>query len=256
MLLSIVECSDHKKWAGKKICPPQRRVSQEIEIVGPVLAANISQMRNLGAHTAQGRWIFFKDLDCNVDMQRVLEVTKGAESSSDVIGAIGGIYEEKNSTTLARAYGQIQKNWVRQGLKENLEENFIRGSHLLGGALLVRKEAFEAVQGFSEEVGWGGEEVDLVQRLHQGGYKTFVNYNLRVEHTNTVKLGDFLKRAWYQNFNKSYYGMRVEKENRSIRYLQVPMLLVVPTLLFFTVSQLAQIVGCCGRVLWGRKAQC
>lgn len=50
----------------------------------------------------------------------------------------------------------------------------------LGANLGVRREAFEAVQGFSEEI-WPGEDVDLCWRLQLAGFRFAVNDDAVVE---------------------------------------------------------------------------
>lgn len=234
MHLSIVECSDYKNYS-KNTPPPERKIiNGEVEVIGPVLAENVAAMRNLGAEMAQGQWIFFKDADCQVSYDDILAIIEESPSTS----AIGGIYKTENSNYLGQAYHKIQKQWVMQGI------DFIqKDRHLLGGALLVKKDVFKEIGGFNREIGWGGEETEFITRMHAHGLKTEVDYRLEVAHDKNMSWKAFLKRAWFQNFNKVYYQIKDKGYSSSLNYLQVSPRFIFPVLVFFMIGTLARITG-------------
>ena len=97
--------------------------------------------------------------------------------------------------------------------------------------------------GFNEDMGWGGEERDFVERLQKKGFGTAVSFSLSVLHTNNINFFGFLKRSWYQNFNGAYYGLRKGFGIRYMDYLKTPWNFFLPTLLFFLLGFLALCFG-------------
>lgn len=244
MLLSIVECSNHKLWQGEATPIFSRPLSNHIEVVGPVLGKNVASMRNKGAHKSLGEWIFFKDADCQVSPKDILNTLQKINKTQP-IDAISGVYRCSKTNLWQRAYNVVQKKWVLRGLGLKIRPQFYLGSHLLGGALLVRREVFFAVNGFSEVIGWGGEETHFLQKLHEAGFKTAVDYSLRVEHHNRLRVRGFFKRAWIQNYHRGYYKIKVPlvRKSQHLSYLKVKKRLVLPTILFFLVSLMAYSIG-------------
>lgn len=255
MLLSIVKCSDYQKSQGWKqqVLPIVRQSG--FEVIGPVKGPNVAIMRNKGAKAASGRWLFFKDPDCKVDVERLQQLCRQLETQGQVV-VLGGIYKNRSSKPLAQIYHHIQRTWVLRGLCSIKDQTFLReASQLLGGALLIKKQEFLELGGFNEDIGWGGEELELVERARAAGYSTKMSYRLVIEHENSLSLLGFFKRAWKQNYNRASHGFgQIQKteswEHRSyflIKATQLPWVL-----LFFTVGAIALSCGSATR-LWGRK---
>ena len=240
MLLSIVQCSDYRQFSKKKSLDLiQKKINKDMEFIGPVLAPNVSAMRNRGGHASKGQWLFFMDEDCCVQADKVFGLIMKIENRSLPIACIGGRYQLERVNGLQKIYHKIQRQWVLQGLSGKTISGFQLGSHLLGGALLVKKEAFNKVGGFNENIGWGAEERDFVERLQRRGFITGVSFSLAVVHTKNLSLSGFLKRAWYQNFNGGYYGLRKNFSHQHLKYLRTPWSFFLPTFLFFSFGFMA-----------------
>ncbi len=246
MLLSIVECGNYRDFKTNESAAVEVQSFLDLEIIGPVVGVNVAVMRNIGAQQAQGRWIFFKDQDCNVDADKLYLFVKEMDQKKKSWGAIGGVYQTHRKTILAKAYHWIQRSWVHRGLSCSRQEHIRAAQHLLGGALLVNKEAFFQVGGFNEKIGWGGEEVDLTTRFLKKGFLTGASSRIRVEHNNTLGLLGFCKRAWYQNFHGKFYSLQGHGHQASHdkwRCLIAPLRISPCVWLFFSVAFIA---SCCG----------
>ena len=248
MLLSIVECSD-SFLESDFLKPVRRNHDKNIEIIGPVSGPHAAAMRNRGGRAAKGRWLFFKDEDCRIPIEKIVELVVKIESQSLPFSCVGGRYQLLPSGYWMRVYHRIQRQWVHQGLFDSSVKGLIPGSHLLGGALLVKKEAFDQVGGFCEKIGWGGEERDFVRRLQEQGFKTAVSFSLSVVHENSMGFFGFLKRAWRQNFNGGYFRMKRHPKVRYGKYLRTQMEFFPPTFLFFFLGSLGLWFGQIARLM-------
>ncbi len=255
MLLSIVESSHFDRsshWQSEII--PVRRASDRIEWVGPVRGPNVANMRNRGAGRATGRWLFFKDQDCNVDLEKLERICLDLEFKTPHLKILGGVYQNRDSGLVAKVYSFIQRSWVLHGIGEKRWGGFWDGQKLLGGALLVNKEAFKDLGGFSEAIGWGGEELEFVNRARQKRYATGVSYRLRVQHNNGLQLGGLLRRAWMQNYNPGYFSFSRNQAMRSgLHYFRSPLKYWPLLSLFLSVGTMANVTGRCLRkweALW------
>lgn len=241
MLLSIVECSDYRLW--KKGDSQEVRVSQlnnQIERVGPVLGPNAAAMRNTGAKRANGKWLFFNDGDCQINEANLLNQMERLEKSD--FDLVGGVYRNQQKNRLAKTYNFIQRYWVFSGLKK--QQNQVQGERLLGGALLVKKECWQSLNGFNEEIGWGAEELDFTQRALEKGFKAGVSYGLIVLHNNPVSFRGFLKRAWVQNYNRGYHGIDSgKKQSGFLGYFSCRMSYWLPVAFFFCIGSMAYLFG-------------
>ena len=251
MLLSIVECSDYRKSAEWKTHRSEVTVLDELcEKIGPVRAPSAATMRNKGAQESSGRWIFFKDDDCDIDLKTIKNICLRLEETQSPIKILGGIYQPDATGMVGEIYSFIQRNWVLSGLEKTRSKQFRHGVKLLGGAFLIERKIFEDLNGFSEDVGWGAEEVELIQRARKQGVVTAISYRLRVTHRKEMNLAAFVKRAWYQNYNPGYFSFkRGASFKTGISYFSAPVKYWPSLILFFGVGTLANSFGVVARKL-------
>ncbi len=245
MLLSIVECGRHNKnnhWKAQII--PVRRQSDRIEWVGPVLGPHAAGMRNLGATRATGQWLFFKDQDCEVNVASIEKICLELDQQEPQLKLIGGIYQNSSDGFFAKVYSFMQRSWVLNGIEDRRWGKFHKAKKLLGGALLVNRLAFDQLGGFSEEIGWGGEELEFVNRARLHNCGTAVSYRLRVRHKNSLNILGFIRRAWFQNFNPGYFSFRrQEPVTSALGYYRGPILYWPAMTLFLGIGTLANMTG-------------
>ena len=232
MLLSIVECGDYRLFNGVRTTPERVQLKDNVDCIGPVLAANVAAMRNQGASYSNAEWFFFKDADCNISVDALLKSIE-RQQGQDVIG---GQYIVEKTNYLGQAYHWIQKQWVASGTALD--------PRLLGGALLVRRSVFQSLNGFDESIGWGGEETEFVGRLVSSGFSGSNDDQLQVVHDNKMTFCGFLKRAWMQNFHRGKYQLPGPKSTRSLlNYFKAPVYCWPAICLFFAVGFVANQFG-------------
>ncbi len=252
MLLSIVECSSKLTIETENTSrPPARFVNDKTEWIGPVLGPSAAVMRNRGARVATGRWLFFKDPDCKIDVFEIEKLCTHLELKEREIKVVGGVYKNQSQTLLGRVYNFIQRSWVFGGLERDKVGFFYPATKLLGGALLVEAEAFERIGGFSAEIGWGGEELEFINRFRKKKELTVLSYRLKSIHKNDLNLLGFAKRAWWQNYNPGYYNFSRNNPIRSgFGYFRSPVNYWPALCLFLGIGVLANLSGVLAR-RWG-----
>lgn len=244
MLLSIVECSDNLVTQPSQSPPSIKPMSHDVEVIGPLSGPSAAAMRNAGAQLSQGRWLFFKDHDCQVPIASLLNVCRSLDAAPNSPVVIGGIYKDKAQKFIPKVYNFIQRTWVQTGLVDQSKAG-IRMSHkLLGGALLVKSSVYNEAGGFSESIGWGGEELEFVNRVRQRGYKTGVSFRLIAQHQNNLGLLGFVRRAWFQNFNPGLFSFKRNVSLGKIQYyFRSPMNYWPAVVLFLGVGVFANFFG-------------
>ncbi len=140
--------------------------------------------RNAGARAAGREWLLFMDADCDPDPG--LLDAYFSETPGEGVGALAGqiLGDFQQSSFLAR-YVESRK-FFRQdsGL---LAEAGVAAT----GNLLVRREAFDAIAGFTEGIRSAGD-VDLCRRLRSAGWAIEARQNAVVRHRHRDSLPSLL----------------------------------------------------------------
>ena len=150
-------------------------------------------------------------------------------SLGEGVDVVGGLY------LLRERPSWIERYWILESSRDIAYQ-----TSLVGGCIYARREAFEAVGGFDEEMS-AGEDTDLTMRLRSCGFRVVIDPRLSVVHLgypDTIK--SFVKRQmwhaenYYQNF-PSVLGDRVFMLTNVflVGFLLLPasLLLGVPTLI-------------------------
>jgi GT2 family glycosyltransferase len=127
--------------------------------------------RNLGARSAKGDYLLFLDDDCE-PARDWIEQNVRALAASDV-GAVGGQIAGKSKAFFARCV-----DFGRFGFSQS---NKAAITWVCSASLGVKRVAFEAVQGFNEELR-SEEDIDFCFRLELAGYKTVYQPAIKVLH--------------------------------------------------------------------------
>jgi glycosyltransferase involved in cell wall biosynthesis len=159
------------RWS--KQCP-------HIHLVDASARGGAGAARNIGAGVARGRLLAFCDAD-DVVRPRWLASMSAALADADLVAgvfdfsALDGVPQSIPVPAATRQLGFLP--------------------FALGANFGVRREAFEAVQGFSEELS-PGEDVDLCWRLQLAGYRFAVSVDAAVEKRERNGVRPMFSAAW------------------------------------------------------------
>jgi cellulose synthase/poly-beta-1,6-N-acetylglucosamine synthase-like glycosyltransferase len=146
-----------------------------VRVVRATSEASASHARNVGAAHAGNDWLLFLDSDVQppVDLLDQFFVEPIEDSVGAMTGDIAGI---PDSHTLAARYGTA-RNFL--GQRSHVMNPF--RPRASSANLLVRRAAFDQVQGYTEGI-WAGEDTDLTWRLQALGWRLAFNEHAVVQH--------------------------------------------------------------------------
>jgi GT2 family glycosyltransferase len=124
--------------------------------------------RNTGARVAQGRYLAFTDADCVADKNWLTDSVKVFDDDS--IAAVAGNIEGFKSSNLVECFHGL---FTLQGLKvsKTFESFTLDSGGFSTTNLIVRKDVFDQIRGFDEDLLRFGEDHDLCARIYRAGYK-------------------------------------------------------------------------------------
>lgn len=146
----------------------------------------ISAVRNFGARLATGSVLSFIDADCVIPpdyfdrLVEVLAATGAGATGAEVVPPPAPNWVEDVWYRLHRRAGDGEQEWI-------------------GSAnLAIRREAFDAVDGFDERL-VTGEDTELCQRLRDRGYRIYESKSLAAVHLDNAKtVTDFYRKELWR----------------------------------------------------------
>ena len=158
---------------------------QGIRVVRAARERSAYHARNEAARLATADWILFLDADCRPAPNLLAAYFE--ESISDGCGAVAGqILGEPEQASFAARYARSRNLFDHA-------DGLIRasGGGAAAGNLLVRREAFEQVGGFTEGIRSGGD-LDICRRLAAGGWRLDFRQGAVVHHRHRATLPSLL----------------------------------------------------------------
>ncbi len=155
------------------------------------------EARNIGAAEAVGEYFLFIDDDCEPAPDWIEQNIRELEQPG--IGAVGGQIAGKSRQFFAQCV-DFSSFAFSQG-NRRLE------MPVCSASLAVKRQAFEAAQGFSQELR-SGEDIDFCYRLMKLGYKTVYQPAVRVLHNHQRK--NFSTLLGYSYFYGRVRGLHVK----------------------------------------------
>ena len=159
-----------------------------IRVVRAARERSAYHARNEAARLAMADWILFLDADCRPAPNLLAAYFE--ESISDGCGAVAGqILGEPEQASFAARYARSRNLFDHA-------DGLIRasGGGAAAGNLLVRREAFEQVGGFTEGIRSGGD-LDICRRLAVGGWRLDFRQGAVVHHRHRASLPSLLVRS-------------------------------------------------------------
>ena len=174
-----------------------------IHLVDASAGRGAAVARNVGVRSARGSLLAFCDADDVVGPGWLASISTALADSDLVAGVFdfGAVHGDPNSLPAPAATRQL--GFLPFGLSANLG---------------VRREAFEAVHGFAEELS-AGEDVDLCWRLQLAGYRFAVAADAVVEKRERVAGLPTFRAAWAYGLcgPRLYARYRAEGMRRDLR---------------------------------------
>ena len=148
-------------------------------------AGTIAHVRNTGAASAHGEWLYFIDCDCVVPL--------------DLLARLRAIAVDPTVTvTGCRVIYPVERSWIERTwhLLHSLGEDGER-AYLNSGNFAVRRAAFEAVGGFNASL-VTGEDAEIGARLRHAGHRAHERQGLAITHLDNPRSlpAFFKKEVW------------------------------------------------------------
>lgn len=145
----------------------------------------IAHVRNTGAASARGEWLYFIDCDCVVPL--------------DLLARLRAIAVDPTvSVTGCRVIYPVERSWIERTwhLLHSLGEDGER-AYLNSGNFAVRRTAFEAVGGFDASL-VTGEDAEIGARLRHAGHRVQERQSLAITHLDNPRSlpAFFKKEVW------------------------------------------------------------
>jgi len=150
--------------------------------------ANVSGLRNIGAKQSKGDILFFLDSDCvpaNGWIENALRIIE-----TQNVGATGCWYQISNDSTWVEKVWDAHMSWRRE------TGRYV--SWIPSGNLIIKKNVFDSVNGFNDEL-QTGEDTDICNRLVNSGNNIFASPDIAVIHLGEAKtISEFYsKQKWH-----------------------------------------------------------
>ncbi|MGF2685365.1 glycosyltransferase [Marinobacter sp. DUT-3] len=150
---------------------------------------SIGGVRNFGAKNAIGSIYAYIDADCVAGKSWI---RSGVEllNESKKLGAVGGQFSVRDNASWIESFWALPQEYVAE----------VRNVGILAtGSFFVKKEVFDLVEGFEEDI-CAGEDTDISKRIINAGYEIGVSSRLTVIHLGYPRtISSFFKRQVWQS---------------------------------------------------------
>jgi len=196
---------------------------------------------NLGVKSAKGEFLVFLNNDTTAEDNGILKMAKYLKEHNE-ISILGGQLRNTDGSiqvSVGSFYSLGKSIFLLLGMQRfgiiDKNPKVIKGvDWVKGGLFMIRKEVFESLKGFDENIFMYTEDMELCYRAKLKGYKTFFYPNVEVlhaEHGSTSRT--FAVVNIYKNLLYFY-----KKHKSFLEYLILKTILITKAVLLIIVGKL------------------
>ena len=168
--------------------------------------------RNTGVKNSTGEIVLFTDSDCVVPRDWIKQMVKNFRDED--VGCVGGNVSRYEDNFLSRyADESIMPVLRRFSERKKLENVELPMNFPAGCNMAFRRDVFDKVGGFDEEIHYGCDEDEFVERVCNAGYRMVLDPEVLVRHKHRTSLRSLLK----QTFSYGKGGMLLLRK-KGVRY--------------------------------------
>ena len=192
--------------------------------------------RNTGFKNSQGEILLFTDSDCVVPTDWARRIVRNFQEAE--VGCVGGSTSRHKDSFLSRYADDSIMPVLRKFKKREVLENVAPPLRYPAGCnMAFRRSAVENVNGFDEDIHYGFDEDELVERVCDAGYRMVLDPEIVIQHQYRDTLGGFLR----QTFNYGRGGALLFKKKKTKDRLARWNLLVLILFLAWLVMSLCSV---------------
>lgn len=219
-----------------------RKVYKNVKILENSVNKGFGGGCNTGSAIAKGEYLLFLNNDTEVKDRGIFEMSKYLDSHKE-IAVLGGQLRNKDGSVQASVgsfYTLLKATMLllgmqKYGLLDKSPKEITRVDWVKGGLFMIRKEIFETLSGFDENIFMYTEDMELCYRAKQMGFNTYFYPKVLVLHkefgsTNrTFAIVNIYKNLLY--FYKKHRSYIEYVFLKSILILKAVVLILVGTLI-------------------------
>ena len=151
--------------------------------------------RNTGVRNSSGEIILFTDSDCVVPKDWIRQIVKNFRNKE--VGCVGGSVSRYEEDFLSRYADEsimpVLRRFRRRKVLEDVEPPM---NYPAGCNMAFRRDVFKKVGEFNEEIHYGFDEDELVERACKAGYKMILDPEAVVRHRHRSDLRRLLRQTF------------------------------------------------------------
>jgi len=191
----------------------------------------INVARNAGVRNSQGEIVAFTDADCAVPKDWIKRIVENFKDPN--VGCLGGsVSRYKDDFISIYADNSIVPVLRRFKKREILDTVQPFSRYPAGCNMAVRRSAIEKLNGFDEQVRYGFDEDELVERICNSGFKMVLDPSVMIKHKHRQMLSELLR----QTFNYGRGGYLLFKRKPRGRFSMWILLSLVSFIIWLVVS--------------------
>lgn len=222
----------------------------QVKLIQNATNIGFTKACNQGARIAKGKYLLFLNPDTAIKNKDDLKLLLDFAESKKKLGAIG-VKVLNPDGSIQPSYGALptlpriifdrlpffNKNFGIQVRNPRLYKYTHRVAWVSGCCFLIRKEVFDEIGGFNEEIFMYGEDYDLCFRLKEKGYENYYYPKFQIVHNDSGRNNLLRKPHKYFSMRKGFL-IFMKKHKSFLDYLIINYLIKVESIFFLLLLKL------------------